>query len=360
MFARPTRRLLSTLSSTPNAFPPPEALSSATATKPFQAQVWASMQPPPESAISAFAARLRLFDGAPPSNLHEVMTKVFTHHSYIKLHTSQKPNEPLPATNKDLESIGNGLLGLFATEYVHAAYPHLPTRAVKAAVTAYVGPQTCADVAREWGTANLLRWHRTPKIGSRKPVLHSDAYASVPRSIVALAYQYGSLDHARELVHKVFLSRKVDLKSFVKFRNPMEALVDTALMFGREKPKSRLLKETGRMSISPVFVVGVFSGEEKLGEGFGSSLRMAEHRACEDALHRLYLTKTPAHELSVPTSTFSSSSGLDSFSTLLSPSVQPFHAVELGASEVLFGSAGRGKLSGRPGDASRQNVEQDD
>lgn len=40
----------------------------------------------------------------------------------------------------------------------------------------------------------------------------------------------------------------------------------------------RLLKETGRYSLSPVYVVGVYSGEDKLGEGFGSSLRMAEFR----------------------------------------------------------------------------------
>ena len=43
---------------------------------------------------------------------------------------------------------------------------------------------------------------------------------------------------------------------------------------------SRLLKETGRYSISPVFVVGIYSGADKLGEGFGSSLKMAEFRVC--------------------------------------------------------------------------------
>jgi large subunit ribosomal protein L44 len=31
---------------------------------------------------------------------------------------------------------------------------------------------------------------------------------------------------------------------------------------------------------------------------------MAEYRAAEDALHRVYLTRTPNHLLSLPTSTF--------------------------------------------------------
>ncbi|RCH78450.1 hypothetical protein CU098_007496, partial [Rhizopus stolonifer] len=51
---------------------------------------------------------------------------------------------------------------------------------------------------------------------------------------------------------------------------------------------SRLLSETGRASSAPVFVVGVFSEDEKLGEGFGSSLKMAEFRACQDALVSFY------------------------------------------------------------------------
>jgi dsRNA-specific ribonuclease len=39
-----------------------------------------------------------------------------------------------------------------------------------------------------------------------------------------------------------------------------------------------LLKETGRQSHAPVFIVGMYSGFEKIGEGYGSSLKMAENR----------------------------------------------------------------------------------
>lgn len=56
------------------------------------------------------------------------------------------------------------------------------------------------------------------------------------------------------------------------------ALARTVSRFGRERPISRLLKETGRLSNSPMFVVGIYSGADKLGEGFGTSLKMAEYR----------------------------------------------------------------------------------
>jgi len=43
------------------------------------------------------------------------------------------------------------------------------------------------------------------------------------------------------------------------------------------------------LSAHPTFIIGAFSGSTKLGEGFGSSLRMAEWRASEDALRRGFL-----------------------------------------------------------------------
>ena len=40
----------------------------------------------------------------------------------------------------------------------------------------------------------------------------------------------------------------------------------------------RLLRETGRLSNSPIYVVGIYSGADQLGQGFGSKLKMAEYR----------------------------------------------------------------------------------
>lgn len=42
--------------------------------------------------------------------------------------------------------------------------------------------------------------------------------------------------------------------------------------------KNSLLKETGRISENPIFIVGMYSGVDKIGEGYGSSLKMAETR----------------------------------------------------------------------------------
>ncbi|EIW79246.1 ribonuclease III [Coniophora puteana RWD-64-598 SS2] len=273
----------------------------------FNAAEWASLQPPPSTAVSAFAHRTGLADILPADTLETTLRTACTHSSFLSLHSRYYPTSPAPVHNANLSTLGNTLLGLFASEYIHASYPHLPLRVLKASVSAYVGPLTCASIAQEMGAVSLLRWYRRSNTPNAPALLHSDALASIPRALVALIFTHGSIDAARKFAHSFFLSREVDLRAMIKFRNPKRALLETVDKFGRERPKSRLLKETGRFSQSPVFVVGIYSGQDKLGEGFGSSLKMAEYRAAEDSLHRLYLTCTPPHLLSLPSSTLPTS-----------------------------------------------------
>ncbi|KAH9074840.1 hypothetical protein EDB83DRAFT_2287488 [Lactarius deliciosus] len=318
------------------SFPPEGALATSSST--FSPETWAALQPPPPSALSALSHRIGL------GSLLQVpeLEHACTHPSVLPFFAQRHPNQKPPPANGNLSTLGNALLGLFASEFVAASYPHLPTRVVKAAVSAYVGPNTCANVAKEVGAAPLLRWHRTPPTPLKPPVLHHDALSSIPRSLVALIYQRSSFSSARKFAHQFFLGREVDLRKMLKFRDPKVALTETVTKFGREKPVSRLLKETGRLSNSPVFVVGVYSGIEQLGEGFGSSLKMAEYRAAEDALHRLYLTRTPPELVRLPTLTFPEIDG-DIFTVGDEAAYTPG---ELGTTEVRLGSAGRSSIIG--------------
>ncbi|KAF7308643.1 60S ribosomal protein L3 [Mycena chlorophos] len=309
-------------------FPPPHSTN-------FDAETWGQLQPPPPTALSAFAHRIGL--GAVLTD-PDVILQACTHPSAQHLAQRLDPMAPPLATNTHLNTLGNALMGLFATEYVHASYPHLPTRVMKAAVTAHVGPLSCSNVAQEMGAVPLLRWHREqPQTGTYQPPLQrSDALASITRSLVALVYQHRSLPSARQFVHSYFLSREVDIRSMIKFVDPKKALKEMVAKFQREPPKSRLLSETGRFSNSPVYVVGIYSGEDKLGEGFGASLKMAEYRAAEDALLSVYLTRTPSEQMQLPTSTFPLGLG-DVFQSGQEGS---YKAPQLEEAEVMYASGG--------------------
>jgi len=235
-------------------FPPPQALTPKDSKSPvfFDSDTWAASQPPPPAALTAFAHRAGLGKlGTNPKLIQQACTHESISLPYSQLH----PNKPLPLTNTNLAVLGNSLLGLFASEFVHASYPHLPRRVLKAAVSAYVGPTTCADVAREMGAAPLLRWYRAvgsnltsyecrshglqPNTSLRPAVLHHEALSSVARALIALVYQERSMEAAKKFAHDYFLSRDIDLRAMIKLANPKKALALTVEKFGREKPVSR-------------------------------------------------------------------------------------------------------------------------
>ena len=139
-------------------FPPKEALAASSST--FSPETWAALQPPPPSSLSALSHRIGFGTVLQLPELEQACTHPSVLPLFAKRHPSQKP----PRTNGNLSTLGNALLGLFASEFVTASYPHLPTRVVKAAVSAYVGPNTCANVATEVGAAPLLRWYRTVRL----------------------------------------------------------------------------------------------------------------------------------------------------------------------------------------------------
>ncbi|KAF4593114.1 hypothetical protein EYR38_008824 [Pleurotus pulmonarius] len=328
-------KLVSVSASSLSKFPPKEALFQRTELpKPFSPETWASLQPPPTSALSAFAHRIGLTSVL---DSPEIIQQACTHESFGPFYKSHYPNHHDPKTNAQLAPLGNALMGLFAAEHLHASYPYLPTRVLKAAVTAHVGPLTCASISQEMGAGPLLRWHRAPPTPARPPILHTDALASIPRSITAILYQKRSILSARQFVHSYFLTREIDLRGMIKFFNPKKALLEAVHKFGRERPKSRLLKETGRYTNSPIFVVGIFSGGDKLGEGFGSSLKMAEYRAAEDALLRLFLTKRPTEQLQLPTATFPAGLG----NIFQKGQAGSYIAPELVEAEVMYASSGK-------------------
>lgn len=113
---------------------------------------------PPPTALSALASRLSL---RPSPALQSALVTCLTHPSFVPAAQQDSelqagPGSAAPATketNELLATLGNSLLGLFASEHLSTIYPYLPTKPLQQAVTAYVGPASCLSVARSLGVA---------------------------------------------------------------------------------------------------------------------------------------------------------------------------------------------------------------
>lgn len=73
----------------------------------------------------------------------------------------------------------------------------------------------------------------------------------------------------------------------------MLKLARAMIRLGRAEPEYRLLHETGRLSTSSIYVVGAYSGLEKLSEAHGPSFLVAQERVAVEALRRLFVFEVP-------------------------------------------------------------------
>lgn len=115
------------------------------------------------------------------------------------------------------------------------------------------------------------------------------AQASFARAVVGAVYMHCGRLAAKSFVTDHFLSRQLAVSSLFDFREPTRDLSRLCAREGFEGPVARLISETGRHSRHPVFVVGVYSGDDKLGEAAGSSLDEARTKAAVAALKSWYL-----------------------------------------------------------------------
>ncbi|WFD44525.1 54S ribosomal protein L3 mitochondrial [Malassezia psittaci] len=341
-------------------------------------QIWASLRAQVPSAIASIAGRFHLnsstLDESERARRFELVKVACTHPSVVQAQAALT-NLPLStearqqvqdlheqfAHNAQLSTLGNALLGMIAAEYFHLKYPHLPTRVLKAFVSAFVGPSTLADVGADFGllSQGVQRWDRTgasmlspvPRRNERDtrpatPLLSKDIAAESMRAMIAVLFQELGMAATRGFVHSHLLSRRLDLGSLIKFHDPKRVLSATCKKYGKPTPESRMIAETGRKSISPVFVVGVYSGAVKLGEGTGSAIRMAEYRAAEDALRRLYLAERADDSFDLPSATMDDTyTGKTPVPHTLQHAVSDTNVSEfapqpLGRAEVLFESRG--------------------
>jgi dsRNA-specific ribonuclease len=253
--------------------------------------------------------------------------------------------------NASLSILGRQLLGYYTSEYLLCTYPRLPMPVVFAAVEAYIGPKALATIASEWGIEaaaepggevdpGLLQFRRiksgeglpealrrqapwkwnvttthkitkTDEFGSdnappsphalvNSPVPMEEAAQSFVRALIGALHVHLGSPLVKRFFRDHFLSRHLDVSTLFDFRTPTRDLSRLCAREGFESPVARLISETGRLSRHPVFVVGVYSGKDKLGEGAGSSLDEARTRAAAAALKAWYLYRPV--EVTVPSS----------------------------------------------------------
>lgn len=131
-------------------------------------------------------------------------------------------------------------------------------------------------------------------------VTAEQASATFVEAVMGAIYLHAGRPAAKRFFEQHILSRHLNISGMFNFSQPARDLSRLCARESFESPVAKIISETGRRSRHPVFVVGIYSGEDKLGEGAGASLDEARTRAAVMALKGWYLY-SPLH-VRVPSS----------------------------------------------------------
>ena len=184
-----------------------------------------------------------------------------------------------------LAQLGRSLLDFFVTEYLFFTYPNLQghqLRDVRASVT---DSEVTARIANHVGVTDLLL--------TTDKELHDSLPAEGFEAVLGAFYVDHGPAAAKKLVHGFVLPQlaAADFSEFIKLQHPKFMLRAILHGAGKPPPVARLLRESGRLTHFPSFVVGMYSGEQFLAEGCGTSLKRAEREAASAALRKYFQTE---------------------------------------------------------------------
>lgn len=275
-------------------------------------------------SLIALQARLKLTNLVPLDTLARTLICQSAHSKYLD--------------NLSMASFGKNLLNFYIYEHFMVKYPRLTPVVLQQVSDIFLSTSSLAEVALSWGveedsrsaleryledgpsidlngvdsegaptlianTNNLFgklryspssvrRENGVVELLSGNDIQHgrNGALATFVRALVSAIYSHNDLATTQTFIHEYIIKpKKIDLSSLLVFEQPTRELSRLCAREGLKAPVSRLLVESGRLSSHPVFVVGVFSGSDKLGEGQGASLVEAKTRAAVNALKGWYL-----------------------------------------------------------------------
>ncbi len=236
---------------------------------------------PPEEArvVEKFQNQFHLHFSNPA-----LLATALKHRSYLNL-----TNEPRINSNERLEFLGDAVLDLVATHFLFEKFPNKTEGQLSKAKSVLVSKPVMGDIARELSLGELVLMNRGEEKtgGRRRKSILADAF----EAIIGAIYLDMGLEAARQFIHHYLLS---DIKKILRkglYKNYKSMLLEYAQGNNRGLPVYKIIEESGP-DHAKEFVIGVWLGNEKLGEGRGKSKKIAEQEAAKQAVQKLQIDES--------------------------------------------------------------------
>lgn len=205
----------------------------------------------------------------------DLLVSALTHRSYL----NENRSFHLPH-NERLEFLGDAVLELVATEFLYQNYPH-PEGELTNFRSALVNYRMLSEIAKRLGLEDFLLMSRgeAKDLGRARQVI----MANVIEAVIGAVYLDQGYEAAKEFITREVLVELPGIINQGSYMDPKSKLQEIVQEKKGVTPSYNVLSESGP-DHNKVFLVGVFLGEEKVGEGEGPSKQEAEVSAAENAL----------------------------------------------------------------------------
>ena len=199
--------------------------------------------------------------------------------------------------NDRLAVIGKSVLLMFIREFLYFTYPNMPDESMLKVDLALASAESLAKVCERLGLVDIILTRPIGPDEKRTKLESEDILSDALTAVVGAVHFDQGPCATRKFVHNFILPQlsQNEINNVVRLENPKEFLELMLKQQNRGPPESRLLKESGRLTHFPTFVVGIFSDKKIIGEGAGTSLNRAEKEAMNAAImsHIMRVVKQP-------------------------------------------------------------------
>lgn len=208
------------------------------------------------------------------------LEQAFVHRSYLNEH----PNYPLDH-NERLEFLGDAVLELVVTDHLFRTYPEAPEGELTNWRASLVNSDTLASIAESLELEPYLYLSRGESKDTNRRARQT-ILANAFEALLGAIYLDQSYDAAKTFIHEHVLPRLPHILEHKLYLDPKTRFQELAQEQQGITPTYRVLEESGP-DHAKRFRIGVFLGNQLMGEGDGLSKQDAQEQAATHAITAL-------------------------------------------------------------------------
>ena len=205
----------------------------------------------------------------------DTLVTALTHRSYVNEHKKSAREH-----NERLEFLGDAVLELAVTEYLYKNYAE-PEGILTSWRAALVRTESIGAAGEQIGYGPLIRMSKGEKNGTERA--HLQILANAFEAVTGAIYLEHGFEAARAFIDRYIIVKLDDILKEGSWRDPKSHLQEVSQREDGFTPIYKVLSEEGP-DHDKVFTLGVFVGENLMGEGSGPSKQIAQQEAARAAL----------------------------------------------------------------------------